>query len=124
MNLWTGIDLDGTLAFSVSSDKWKGDIGTPLTPMIDRVKKWLKEGKDVRIVTARVGSCGAPDGHCLPEFAGPDNQRKLIEKWCLTHIGQVLPVTAEKDFYMERLYDDRAIQVQHNTGFLVNEDNR
>ena len=50
---WIGIDLDGTLA---EYDGWKGveHIGKPIPSMVERVKAWIIEGKDVRIFTARV----------------------------------------------------------------------
>jgi len=42
-----------------------------------------------------------------------------IEEWCRQHIGQVLEVTNVKDFGMIELWDDRAIQVESNTGIPV-----
>lgn len=50
---WIGVDLDGTLAYY---DGWKGEhhIGDPIPEMLDRVKGWLEQGYEVRIVTARV----------------------------------------------------------------------
>ena len=52
---WIGVDLDGTLAEYLG---WQGmgHIGEPIAPMVERVKAWLAEGKDVRIFTARVCS--------------------------------------------------------------------
>ena len=106
-NGWIGVDLDGTLA---EYHGWKGtNIGDPIPLMVDRVKKWLKEGKDVRIVTARVWK-GVPtwvDHHFV------------INEWCIRHLGQSLPITNEKDFEMLELWDDRAIQVIPNTGLRV-----
>ena len=51
-NGWIGVDLDGTLAHY---DEFRGDdyVGEPIEPMVERVKQWLDEGKDVRIFTAR-----------------------------------------------------------------------
>ncbi|MHB8407790.1 MAG: hypothetical protein ACYDHY_06705 [Acidiferrobacterales bacterium] len=77
--------------------------------MVVRVKQWLLEGKEVRIMTARVA----------PEFR---NWRHLlatkmaIEAWCLEHIGTTLPITNAKDPDMVELWDDRAVQVIPNTG--------
>lgn len=42
--------------------------------------------------------------------------RAHIERWCLEHIGIVLPVTNVKDYGMIELWDDRAVQVIPNTG--------
>jgi hypothetical protein len=108
---WIGVDLDGTLA---RYDGWKGDthIGDPIPLMLARVKRWVAEGKDVRIFTARVGDQG--------EFKTTVEQcRKAIEDWCQKWIGKVLPVTCTKDYRMIELWDDRAIQVIPNTGFVV-----
>lgn len=106
---WIGVDLDGTLA---RYDGWKGPahIGEPIPGMLERVKAWRLEGRDVRIFTARVG----------PQPAGEDLlARAAIEAWCLHHLGEALPVTATKDFAMLELWDDRAIQVVPNTGVRV-----
>ena len=50
---WIGVDLDGTLA---EYDGWVGPqhIGKPVPLMVDRVKRMLDYGEDVRIFTARV----------------------------------------------------------------------
>ncbi len=47
-----------------------------------------------------------------------------IRDWCKEHIGKVLPITCIKDFSMHELYDDRAIQVEQNTGRLMSEGTR
>ena len=101
---WIGVDLDGTLA--EYHNDWKGieHIGKPIPKMIERVKQWLKDGKNVKIMTARAYGEGRKDAV------------KYIEDWCEKHIGQVLPVTTEKDYWMTELWDDRAVQVIPNTG--------
>lgn len=115
---WIGVDLDGTLAHY---DGWKGiaHIGEPIKPMVERVKRWLAEGRAVKIFTARV------DGGEVALAMGDKNGvahrdvplvRAYIEQWCLEHIGQVLPVTNVKDYGMIELWDDRAVQVIANTG--------
>ena len=48
---WIGVDLDGTLAFYQGWNE--GKIGDPVPVMLARVKGWLAEGVEVRIVTAR-----------------------------------------------------------------------
>jgi hypothetical protein len=105
MNGWIGVDLDGTLA---RYDGWKGPehIGEPIPAMLERVKTWLFLHKDVRIFTARVSSNN-------PE---KDISIKVIRKWCKEHIGQELPITAEKDYGMIELWDDRCTQVIKNDG--------
>ena len=107
---WVGVDLDGTLA---RYDGWNGSdhVGDPIPLMVLRVLDLLKQGVEVRILTARVCSIQPPDV--------ADAAREAIEKWCERHLGQRLKVTAEKDYMMEALYDDRAIPVEFNTGRLL-----
>ena len=76
--------------------------------MVERVKEWLAEGLEVRIFTARV---------CEPATA--NHQRFLIANWCMKHLGVTLPITHEKDYDMEVLFDDRARQVETNTGRII-----
>jgi DNA-binding NtrC family response regulator len=104
-NSWIGVDLDRTLAHY---DEWRGEehIGAPIAPMVERVKAWLAEGREVRIVTARADSAVSV---------------AAIQSWCLDHIGVALPVTASKDYLMVEIWDDRAVQVEPNTGLLLGE---
>lgn len=104
---WIGVDLDGTLA---EYNNFEGItiIGRPIPRMVDRVKRWLQEGKKVKVFTARVSGKHNPQD---VELA-----RKAIQAWCGTHIGVVLEVTNEKDWAMWQLWDDRAVQVIPNTG--------
>lgn len=110
MSGWIGCDLDGTLAHY---DGWKGieHIGAPIPKMVERVKRWLSEGREVRIFTARVdGGLGGVEAEDVAAV------RHHIEQWCLQHVGQIIPVTNVKDFGMIELWDDRAVQVKANTG--------
>lgn len=106
MRGWIGVDLDGTLA---QYDGWRGPthIGDPIPEMVNRVKGWLAQGKEVRIFTARVSRL---QGEELQAVAG------AIFRWSAEHIGEVLDVTCMKDFAMIELWDDRAVQVVPNTG--------
>jgi hypothetical protein len=79
-------------------------IGKPISAMVDRVKAWLEEGKEVRIFTARVH--GDTEGKAV----------YAVQCWLVEHLGVSLPVTNVKDFHMLELWDDRAIQVRSNTG--------
>jgi len=95
---YIAVDLDGTLAV------YRGmqyGIGEPVPAMAFRVRKWLAEGKVVKIFTARAS---------VPELI-PE-----VEEWSKENFGVVLPVTNKKDFEMIELWDDRAIQVEFNTG--------
>jgi hypothetical protein len=72
--------------------------------MLERVKRWLAEGRDVRIFTARA---------CIPEQVPP------VLAWLRIHLGRELPVTNAKDLHMVELWDDRAVQVEPNQGIRV-----
>lgn len=106
---WIGVDFDGTLS---TYDKFEGEciLGQPIPLMVDRVKKWLKNGYQVRIITARISNV-------------PEVTKSLIiahiGAWCKEHIGEILPVVCCKDYGMIELWDDRAIQVHSNEGYPV-----
>jgi hypothetical protein len=108
---WYGVDLDGTLAMHDAGHSGVEEIGDPIPRMVARVKQWLESGKEVRIFTARVA-----------DPATADAVRTEIQEWCKEHIGQVLPVTNEKDPGMIELWDDRAHRVARNTGEVVKGD--
>lgn len=116
-NGWVGFDLDGTIA------KYNGwihetHIGEPVPAMVKKVQEYLTAGVEVRIFTARVAESDSNlDGSVHRVFA----VRTAIESWCEKHIGQKLAVTNKKDFSMICLYDDRAFQVEANTGKIVGE---
>lgn len=113
---WIGVDFDGTLA---TYDGWRSaaHVGEPIPLMVQKVKDWLEAGYHVKIFTARISHDGTPArqrdaAHAL----------LAIQDWCLKHIGQILPVTNEKDYGMIVLYDDRCRQVQDNTGIVIGGD--
>ena len=105
---WVGFDLDGTLA---SFHGWKGHthIGPPIPNIVRELQNWLSRGHMVKIFTARVAAANA-------ELYSLKEAKQAIERWCLDHIGTVLPVTAEKDFDLKIFYDDRAVALVENTG--------
>ena len=103
---WIGVDLDGTLAEYNTGEFHPEVIGKPIPRMVERVKRWLAEGKDVRIFTARVSEL-SPDWR---------SQELLIRAWCMKNLGRALVVTCSKDYLMTELWDDRAIQVVPNEG--------
>jgi len=96
---WIGVDLDSTLALGS-----RKDIGEPIPRMVSRVKRWVRDGKEVRILTAR---------------ATDVDERVKTYEWLKENIGIPLEVTHEKDYQMIRLYDDRAVEVERNTGELA-----
>lgn len=142
MSGWIGVDFDGTLA-KYGKYVSPTHCGEPVPAMVARVKRWLADGREVRIFTARV----YPINECIgvdveltcptwdeareeAEAAGVSQQSyknhiaavsaaAAIRAWCIEHIGQALPITNVKDFSMMALYDDRAVQVVPNTGLLV-----
>lgn len=130
---WIGVDFDGTLA---KHDKWMGPdhAGDPIQPMIDRVLEWRKEGREVRIFTARIypilwvpvdgPSCEwqLPDtGLALSaeRLKNANIAARFLREWCRRHFGEVLPLTCVKDYAMMELWDDRCTQVEKNTGRVL-----
>lgn len=103
---WIGVDLDGTLAY-YTQHRGTHVIGPPVGKMLRRVRKWLAEGKEVRIVTARVAPSPLRD-------AG--EARAAIERWLDEWLGERIPIQHFKDMHMVELWDDRAVQVIPNTG--------
>lgn len=115
MGRWIGVDFDETLR------RWDG---TPIELMVDRVKKWLAQGIEVRVVTARL--CAYVQDQ---PFDGILDQRKFVQDWCEEHIGYRLEVQWGKGPGMIELWDDKVVRVEANTGrqmslSLVEEDPR
>jgi hypothetical protein len=104
-NGWIGVDLDGTLA---QYDHWRGieHIGCPVPAMFARVKAWLQEGRTVKIFTARA----------YGPAAERDAAIAYIHMWLDFYGLPKLEVTNVKDFAMVELWDDRAVQIEANTG--------
>lgn len=100
-----GVDWDCTL-FSYTQYKGPEDIGEPIKPMVDRVKGWVKEGKDVRIFSAR-GKDSYPA------------MRRAMAK----HLGVILPITNIKEPSMYAFYDDRAVAIEPNEGEPYSQEN-
>jgi hypothetical protein len=101
---WIGVDLDGTLAHDLGTKrdgKGLGEIGSPIKPMVDRLKKWIADGKTVKIFTARASS---------------PKQVVMIKKWLVVQGLPDLEVTNVKDLRMIELWDDRCVQVMTNSG--------
>ena len=47
-----------------------------------------------------------------------------IRRWMREHLGTALPITHTKDYMMQALYDDRAVQVRRNKGTTADEDEK
>jgi hypothetical protein len=132
---WIGVDLDGTL---FHYDKWVGwnVFGEPIAPMVERVRKWVSEGIEVRIVTARVGIpvwggyTDAPRvSHVLKhqcrvtgDMFSDASMIRAIQDHLERHGLPRLKVQCYKDVDMIELWDDRAVQVVPNTGRTLAEE--
>lgn len=116
MNGWIGFDLDATLA-QYHGFRGAMHIGDPIPEMIALVKQYRSQGIAVKIFTARISHDGTPGRQ-------RDAAQALlaIQEWCFKHIGEYLPVTNEKNYQMWKCYDDRAIQVEANTGRIIGEE--
>lgn len=99
-------DLDGTIAHYEGYDKTKGlpRIGDPIPHMIDLVRSYIANGHRVVIFTARACTTnGAAD----------------VQNWLKRNGLEGLEVTNIKLPEFHTIYDDRAIQVERNTGVIV-----
>lgn len=108
---WIGVDLDETLATYTAGEGGLTHIGKPIPLMVERVKRWLEEGNDVKIMTARVSGLT-----CYVAGEQIEDVVNAIQDWTEEHIGKRLAVTSEKDHGMIELWDDRCVQVEPNTG--------
>lgn len=106
---WYGFDLDGTLF------RYEGDhsvIGPPLKKgdAFKVLKKYVAQGKKCKIVTARVA-----EGSSVQI----KHEIKAIQDLTQKYFGKRLEVVSGKDTNMIKLYDDKAVAVQNNTGNLI-----
>lgn len=104
------VDLDRTLARLTSQDinngKWKTTyIGPAIPRMLKLVKKWIKEGKEVKIFTTRLQY-------------GKDAQ-KAVRQWLIKYGLGDLEIINKKDHMMVAIFDDLSVPVESNTGKLL-----
>jgi hypothetical protein len=135
---WIGVDLDGTTCEYHGWVRWC-EFGAPIPAMIARIRRWISEGREVRVVTARVGlprlgfhSTSGPPGlsrvkrntcHKSGEKFSDQQMAEAIQDHLAPHLdGAVLPVQCYKDLHMIELWDDRAVQVVPNTGVTLAEE--
>ncbi len=104
---WIAVDLDGTLAYY---DGFKGPdiIGEPIPEMVERVLRWVAEDRKVVIFTARMSH---PDDG--------DECAEAVKRWLKQHGLPDLEVTCTKDYRILEFWDDRAVQVETNTGRVI-----
>tara|TARA_Y100000310_G_scaffold324189_1_gene385751 strand:- start:8013 stop:8987 length:975 start_codon:yes stop_codon:yes gene_type:complete len=110
-NGWVGFDLDGTLAHYTEFVSME-DIGPPIPAMIRVVRRLIVLGHDVRVVTGREASAAQESPEALERL------RLTVASWTAENIGTALALS-QKDHKMVALFDDRAVQVESNTGRLL-----
>jgi GH24 family phage-related lysozyme (muramidase) len=98
------VDLDATLAHY---SHWKGPtkIGKPVPKMVERIHKWIKDGKKVIIFTAR---------------ANDKRSIQAIKKWLKENNLPALKITNIKTPDITEIWDDRAVPIEKNTGMIKN----
>lgn len=97
---YIGIDFDGTLAQETDPYR-EGEVGAPIWAMVKRVKQWIRDGKTVKIITAR----------------GDSAEDKAAIAYFLNKMGlPPLEITNIKQHGLTELWDDRAVAVGRNTG--------
>ena len=102
------VDLDGTLAYY---DKWQGQydiVGPPIPKMLANVKRWLAEGHNVSIFTARLSHGDQRSAESVV----------AIKKFLLEAGLPELPITATKMDYFTHFIDDKAFHVEKNSGVI------
>jgi hypothetical protein len=97
---WVGVDLDGTLAHYDENSSIEL-IEEPIPAMVEFIRKMIQKNIQVKIFTAR-----ASDADQLP----------IIREWLKDYDLSELEITNFKDYQMTKLYDDRCVQVEKNTG--------
>lgn len=99
------VDLDGTLAHHDPDAPFDPEhIGEPVKTMRNLVRQWTRRGIQVVILTAR---------------ASTQKNIKVVKAWLKEHGMEGLEVTNIKSPSFSRIYDDRAVQVEQNTGRLI-----
>jgi hypothetical protein len=76
--------------------------------MVERVRNWLAAGHDVIIFTARVSTKW--------RIQRQRTERKGIEQWLQDNGLPKLIITCHKSPAFDEIWDDRAVEVQRNTG--------
>jgi hypothetical protein len=109
---WFGFDIDKT-AFVDEEGSRGGAIGEPVQGIIRRIKYFLRTGRTVCIVTARVN----------PREPDWQAQSVIVHNALVAALGEEMAnqisIRCDKDRHMIDLYDDRTKQVIPNRGILV-----
>lgn len=95
---WIGFDFDRTISVRNSGDSLLV-LGKPIVKLIEKIKEYQKNGRKVKILTAR-----------------DESQFPLIISW-LAEQGIIgVEVTNKKDKRMDIFFDDKAVGVIENLG--------
>jgi hypothetical protein len=100
------VDFDRTLSTYSDYESQGTSLGAPIPAMVERVKRWLASGHEVRVFTARASRHD-------PE------EKEAIHAWCRRYIGEDLKIQNWKDFNCVAIWDDLAVGVEGNTGFRM-----
>jgi len=106
---WIGVDYDGTMVTHPSFVDPNDHGGKVVPKMRDRVVRWCMQGRRVKIMTARAAN------------TNPNREQDIapIRQHLKDNYPEVchnLEITAEKDYGMIELWDDRAIGIIRDTG--------
>jgi hypothetical protein len=105
-----GVDLDGTLATYYDGEYEPGKIGDSIPLMFERVRAWLAAGERVDVFTARVHPSHGPEE--------VDESMTAIKEWFKENFGVDPIVTCQKDPKWEDHWDDKAVRVVRDKGFI------
>ena len=92
------VGLDGTLSHQSEDASAEDKIGDPVKPMLERVRKWIADGKSVMVFTARAETAGGMlavrfwlDAHDLQTVGVTDKiTRDADEIWSCRAVGIML----------------------------------
>ena len=107
MNIF--VDLDNTLAeYYDGMDIF--EIGSPIESSIKKVRKWILDGHEVVIFTARLSLFLSETNSGFTKLPGYDKMVDTINKWCLKNIKETFYVTCVKWHIADMFVDDKFIK--------------
>jgi len=98
-----GVDADGTL-FKTLHPYDPNKLGAPVPGMVRRIRRWLKAGDDVIILTARMNKVVHSPGRLR-------KTRLMINAVCKQLFGRQFVITAEKHPAMTDFWDNNAHRI-------------
>ena len=105
------VDFDGTLATSPPRGHDPGFTGEPVWPIVLRVRRWLAQGRQIKIISARASQVS-------DTYPAEDRESAIaaVRAWTLEHLGEELDVVNEKTHDTYCLLDNIAVSVEEDTG--------